>query len=190
MTDLYIRPDDLEYTTIGGRLPKPPPPPPRRLTAQDKHHLDRIREAHDARRRAHDAAHRRSHPDAGIYGLAVPYRTRLPGGRDDTLWFDQSTMWLNGDRVQLQLEHGGSLLGHATIDEQRSGIYIDGTIYNGLRNRVKDRRQLSVKIDNLDLEPRPDGSMLVRQARLVEISLVNSAMWRPLTDCVVWQRAS
>ena len=129
-------------------------------------------------------------PDGGVAGCCVPYERRLPGGhRDDFLWSDTDTLWTNGDHVGLQLEHGGSHLGHATVLEERAGVFVDGTIYHGLRDRVKDRHQLSVKVDHLDLAPRRDGAWHVRQARLVEVSLVHSAMWRPLTDAVVWQRA-
>jgi hypothetical protein len=150
--------------------------------------FDRMSSYERAQRRYQLAAERRSHPDTGVHGTAVPYNRPLPGGRGDWLWFDGDTRWLHDIVVPVSLEHGGSFLGTATPISERSGLVIDGTVYNGFAKRIGDRRQLSVKVDQLDLAPRPDGTLHVRQVRLREVSLCRTAMWRPLTEAVLWQR--
>ena len=145
-------------------------------------------------RARHEHEHRqneRANPEMALFGSAVPFNTRLPDKvRGEVLVFDESTMWLNGSQVPLQLEHGGSLLGHVTILEERHGVDVRGVVYAGLAGRVDGRRQLSVKIDDLDLAPQRDGTILVREARIIEVSLCHSAMWAPLPDAYIWTRAA
>lgn len=144
----------------------------------------------DEQRSAQLAAERRAHPDFGVFGRVVPYGRPLPGGRGDTLIFDSDTVWINGETVPLQLEHGHSLVGTATVHEERSGVEIEGTIFHGLSDRVNDRRQLSVGLSDMQVQTRSDGSLHVREARLREVSLVNAAMWSPHTDAVIWKRSA
>jgi hypothetical protein len=140
------------------------------------------------RRRIETRHYRATHPDLALFGTAVPYEVRLPDHNGDRLMFDTDTDWLlDTPYVPLHLEHG-ALIGQATIIEERTGLVIDGTIHHAASNRVGDRHQLSVKVDQLDLAPRPDGTLHVHQARLVEVSLVRSAAWSPHTDAVIFQR--
>jgi hypothetical protein len=145
-------------------------------------------------RAVHRHEHRqneRAHPEQAIWGRAIPLGIRLPDkARGEILIFSQSTLWLNASQVPLQLEHGGTHVGHVTLHEERHGVDVDGVIYAGLAGRVNGRKELSVKIDDLELAPQRDGSLHVDECRVLEVSLCRSAMWAPHTTAYIWTPAA
>jgi len=181
----------LEWTTFDRR----PPGPAQKLSVGGRDDYRRAQRQYELDRE------RRAHPDSALYGVAAPYNIPLDDGRGNRIEFSRRTVWvnqagqtlLNGRSlvVPLQLEHGGSHVGTATIIEETNGLVVDGTIYHQLRGRVKDRRHLSIGLGPFTCRERSsDGVLEVNVAELREVSMVHNARWADHCGAAVWQRAS
>lgn len=145
------------------------------------------------RRRVELAAERRARPDFSVYGCVVPYGVPLDDGRGNRLVFTPDTDWLIGSPpfVPIEVEHGGGMVGMASVVEERSGLVIgDSTIYGACRQTVDDRQHLSVGLGEYHCRERADGVLEVTDAELREISMVRVPRWPEHCAAHVVQKAA
>ena len=62
--------------------------------------------------------------------------------------------------------------------ELDAGLYVDGELFAERRQRIGDRRQLSVGI-GMETRPTRSGVLEVVSARLDEVSLCHRGRWMP-----------
>lgn len=183
-------PADMEYSGSFGRVTGVRGGAPVRRQSTEPTQRGGSDEYWRGRRKYEARQYALAHPDAGVYGCAIPYEVRLPDHDGTQLWFDADTVWLlDNDTVPLYVEHR-TPVGTAALMEHRDGTFIDGTVHNVCLRLVGDRHHLSpgMELDLDALRRRPDGSYYVPAAKLLEVSVVRNAKWAPHTDARWWQR--